>query len=674
MIEALFIITLMAYLAGTVLPLVFYRNNKINIPLAYGLATIASIAGLATALIALINSSTVKIVLFPSPIFGHGSLNLDGLSAFFLLTISTLALAVSIYAPPYMAKTAGKRNAGGFGALYNLFLLSLVIVIAVDNAFYFAIFWEMMTLTSYFLIVFDYKKIQTVKAGFQYLVMTHVGTAFILAAFIALATNSASFSFADFKQTSASLSPAFKNAVFLAALLGFGTKAGLVPLHVWLPRAHPAAPSHISALMSGVMIKTAIYGLIRVLFDFLSPVIWWWGLVIIILAAISAVLGVMYALMEHDLKRLLAFHSVENIGIILMGIGLAVVFASFGLKTAAVLGLTAGLFHLINHAIFKGLLFLGAGSIHYATGTKNIDDMGGLIKLMPITGGLFLIGSLAISAIPPFNGFASEWLTFQAILQAYAIDDTSIKLIALLLAPALALTGGLAAACFVKAFGISFLSLPRSEKMAEAREVPFAMLAGMGILGFLSLALGVGATFFINLPARVSSHLLGLSGTPMISSYLSLNISIKETHSSVSLALIMVLLVVIGIMAVVLVRLRGRRSVVIGPTWDCGIREVTPRMQYSATAFSRPIRMVFSGIYQPRSQTEVEYGVSPYFPKVISYKASISPMFERYLYRSFLNGLVRLAIKARMIQAGNINLYLAYIFGTLLILLVFMRG
>ncbi|OFW32951.1 MAG: hydrogenase 4 subunit B [Candidatus Aquicultor primus] len=665
---------LAAHLLGIVLPLVFYHNNRINILLAYGFAALASIAGIAIAMFALTYPSTVMLTLFPSALFGDGSLSLDGLSAFFLLTISTLSLAVSIYAPPYMRKTAGERSAGGFGALYSLFVLSMILVVTVDNAFYFAIFWEMMTLTSYFLIVFDYKNIQTVKAGFQYLVMTHAGTAFILIAFITLAANSGGFGFVDFKSAATTIPPALKNAIFLAALLGFGTKAGLVPLHVWLPRAHPAAPSHVSALMSGVMIKTAIYGLIRVMFDFLSPLTWWWGAIIIILAAVSALLGVMYALMEHDIKRLLAYHSVENIGIILMGIGLAVVFMSFNLKAAALLSLTAGLFHLINHAIFKGLLFLGAGSIHYATGTKNIDDMGGLLKTMPVTGTLFLVGSLAISALPPFNGFASEWLTFQAILQSYTLGDTSIKLIALFLAPALALTGGLAAACFVKVFGIAFLSLPRSECVAGAKEVPRAMLVGMGILGVLSVALGVGATIFIKIPERVGAALLGATGVPMLSDPLSFNVAVNGSRSSVSIALIMVVLALIGILAAFLVRIRGKRSTIIGPTWDCGIREITPRMQYSATAFSRPLRMVFSGIYQPRSRVDVEDGISPYFPRTITYEASIYPVFERYIYKRIINVLVRLAGKAKMIQAGSINLYLSYIFVTLLILLIFTRG
>ncbi|MHB8841576.1 MAG: hydrogenase 4 subunit B [Candidatus Aquicultor sp.] len=670
MTEAFFVVVLVAYLVGTALPLVFYNNNRINIPIAHTFALIASGAGIIASALALFGTKPVTVTIFPSPIFGATSLSLDGLSAFFLLTISLVSLAVSIYATPYMAKTAGKRSAAGFGALYNLFLLSLVAVVTVDNAFYFIVFWELMTLTSYFLVVFDYKKIKTARAGFQYLVMTHVGTAFILFSLIALSVHAGGFSFAAFKAAQASLPMGLKNAIFLSALLGFSTKAGLVPLHVWLPRAHPAAPSHVSALMSGIMIKTAIYGLIRLLFEFLSPAPWWWGLLILILAMISAVLGVMYALMEHDIKRLLAFHSVENVGIIMMGVGLAVLFSSFGFIPAALLSLTAALFHLINHAIFKALLFLGAGSIHYSTGTKNIEELGGLIKRMPATAALFLIGSLAISAIPPFNGFASEWLTFQSILQAYRIGDIPLQLIVLLAVPALALTGGLAATCFVKAFGITFLSLPRSERAADAKEVPAPMLIGMAILGLLCIALGVGSTAFITIPWHVATSFFdGATKMPAFSPLI-LQLPNSQGHASMSLLLIAALLVVVSLAAVLLTRLRGRRSVTTGPTWDCGIPEGTPRMQYSATAFTRPLKIVFSAIYQPRWHVEVESEASPYFPLSISYESSLYPVFERQLYRRFINTLVRAARRARMIQAGNINLYLAYIFATLVILLV----
>ncbi|HEY3375369.1 MAG TPA: hydrogenase 4 subunit B [Candidatus Aquicultor sp.] len=671
MAEAFNIVVFAAYLIGAVLPLAFYKNNRINIPIAYTFSLIASTAGIAASLVALVSMTVTKIELFSSPIFGVVSVSLDSLSAFFLLTVSVVSFAVSIYAPPYMTKTAGKRSAGGFGALYNLFLLSLVLVVSIDNAFYFLVFWELMTLTSYFLVVFHYKQRETARAGYQYLVMTHVGTAFILFSFLALSVHSGSFSFAGFKEAQASLPMGLKNVIFISALLGFSTKAGLVPLHVWLPRAHPAAPSHVSALMSSVMIKTGIYGLIRVLFDFLSPAPWWWGLLVLILAVVSAVLGVMYALMEHDIKRLLAYHSVENVGIIMIGVGFAVIFSSLGFKTAALLSLTAGLFHLINHAIFKGLLFLTAGSIQYATGTKNIEDLGGLIKRMPITAALFLVGSLAISAIPPFNGFASEWLLFQSILQANLIGDVSLRIISLLSVPALALTGGLAAACFVKAFGITFLSIPRSARATDAKEVPAPMLIGMSILGLLCLILGIGAAAFIKIPWRVAESFIGKTYEMPAFNTLLLRLPDKLGHASASLSMVAVLLVISAMLSILLIRLRGRRSVIKGPTWDCGIPEITPRMQYSATAFTKPLRTVFSAIYQPRRQIEVDHEASPYFSHALSYEASLYPVFERQLYRRFINTLVRVARRARVIQAGNINLYLAYIFATLVGLLVF---
>jgi hydrogenase-4 component B len=682
LIKTLLITLITAYLAGAVLPLLFHKNNRINIPVAYGLALIGSLAGIITATLSLLSAKGTEVLslhLFPSPLFGPGSITLDALSAFFLLTISVVSFAVSIYAPPYMEKTAGNRTAAGFGALFNIFLLSLVIVVMIDNAFYFLVFWELMTLISYFLVVFDYKKIETAKAGFQYLVMTHVGTGFILFTLIALSYYSGSLNFADFNGMQSNMPATLKNTVFIAALLGFSTKAGMVPLHVWLPRAHPAAPSHISALMSGVMIKTGIYGLIRIAFDFLAPAPWWWGLLIIAPAVLSAVLGVMYALMEQDVKRLLAFSSVENVGIIMIGVGLSVIFSAFGLTAASVLSLTAAMFHLINHAVFKGLLFLGAGSIHYATGLRNIEQMGGLLKKMPVTGALFLIGSLAISAIPPFNGFASEWLTFQSILQAGLISNTTVQLLVLLTVPALALTGGLAAATFIKAFGFSFLALPRDERAAKAEEVPLLMRMGMGVLGVLCVALGVGSSMFIQLPLKAAGSLFMDAGfvAGTATKLLSMNVYMENTIGqnrsldAISIFVVLPALAIACVIAFLMVRIRGPRSITIGPTWDCGIPVVTSRMQYSATAFSRPLKVVFKAIYRPQRQIEIDIDSSPYYPATRSYESSIHHVFERQIYQRAVNTLLKLARRVRVIQAGNINLYLAYIFVTLLAAIVF---
>ena len=367
----------------------------------------------------------------------------------------------------------------------------MTLVVIADNGFFFLIVWELMSLLSYFLVVTEHEKADVRYAGFFYLIMTHVGTAFIILTFLIFFQGGGSFSFETFRHPEQPLPEGMRTLVFLMALIGFGTKAGIVPLHVWLPYAHPAAPSHISALMSGVMIKTAIYALIRVYFDFLGGQFpWWWGFVVLVIGAVSALLGVMYALMEHDLKSLLAFHSVENIGIILLGIGAGMIFQTYGLKELAALGLLAGLYHTINHAMFKALLFLGAGSLLYATHTRNMEEYGGLLRRMPWTGVFFLIGAVSISALPPTNGFVSEWLVFQSLFLSFQLPTVFLKLMLPIAAAMLALTGVLALACFAKAFGISFLALPRSTHARHAEEVPSAYAYRDGHAGVVCVAAG----------------------------------------------------------------------------------------------------------------------------------------------------------------------------------------
>jgi hydrogenase-4 component B len=398
--------------------------------------------------------------------------------------------------------------------------------------------------------------------------------------------------------------------------------------------------------------------------------------------------------MEQDLKRILAFSSVENVGIIMMGVGLSLIFTSFDLPVIAALCMAAALFHLINHALFKGLLFMGAGSIQYSTGLKNIEEMGGLLKLMPVTGALFLIGALAISALPPLNGFASEWLTFQAILKATLIKDNSIQLLMLLSIPALALTGGLAVATFTKAFGISFLAIPRSEKAATAKEVPLSMNLGAGILAALCVLFGLGSGYFARIPSNVANRLLGLTGAELDSKLLTNALELKispadlsglshsvsglinnpghfQGDSSVSLAYIAIALLFAALLAKLIVSLRGTQSTKIGATWDCGIPEVTPRMQYSALALSRPLKVVFRAIYRPHRTIEISDSVSLYYPKSISYRASISHVLEQQVYRRIVGYILKVAGKARMIQGGNINMYLVYIFVTLIAVILF---
>ncbi|MDE3225587.1 MAG: hydrogenase 4 subunit B, partial [Nitrospirota bacterium] len=509
---ALLFCLLACYTAGILLPPCLPGRPKAQNVLANGLAIAASLFGVLLGLAGLLAAAPLTASISSTLPFLTFAVRIDPLAAFFVLTISLAGLAVSIYALGYLTEFYGRSSIGLMGALYNGFLLSMTLVVIADNGFFFLIVWELMSLVSYFLVVTEHEKSEVRYAGLFYLIMTHVGTAFIILTFLIFFQEAGSFSFAAFRHLEQPLPEGLRTLAFLAALVGFGTKAGIVPLHVWLPYAHPAAPSHVSALMSGVMIKTAIYALLRVYFDFLGGQFpWWWGFTILAVGAVSALLGVMYALMEHDLKSLLAFSSVENIGIILLGIGAGMTFQAYGLKEFAALGLLAGLYHTINHALFKALLFLGAGSLLYATHTRNMEEYGGLLRRMPWTGFCFLVGSVSVAALPPINGFVSEWLVFQSLFLGFHLPVVLLNLILPIAAAMLALTGVLALACFAKAFGLSFLALPRSAHARHAEEIPVAMRVGMGGLAAACVFLGLAPMVVVPLLDRVTEPLAGVS-------------------------------------------------------------------------------------------------------------------------------------------------------------------
>jgi hydrogenase-4 component B len=665
------------YGAGTVLPSIFYRNPHVQNLLAHGAATAASVAGVVLGLAGMLAPSTSTFSLPSNLPLLTFQVRIDALSSFFVLIVSLSGVAVSLYAVGYVREFERIRSIGALGGLYNAFLLSMILVVLADDAFFFLIVWEIMSLVSYLLVVTEHEKAETRYAGLFYLIMTHVGTAFIIVTYLVFYQQAGSFSFELFRHPAAPLSEGFRTLAFAAALIGFGTKAGIVPLHVWLPYAHPAAPSHVSALMSGVMIKTAIYGLVRVYFDFLGGTFpWEWGSIVLAIGAVSALLGVMYALMEHDLKSLLAYHSVENIGIILMGIGAGMIFQSYGLSHLAALGVLAGLYHTINHAMFKGLLFLGAGSMLSATHTRNMEEYGGLIRKMPWTAFFFLAGAISISALPPSNGFVSEWLTFQSLFLSFQIPDVLMKIMLPIGAAMLALTGVLAMACFAKAFGISFLAMPRSRHAEEAREVSRTMRIGMGILAGLCLGLGLAPMVVVPLLDRVTA---GFTGTTIAEKIVTgegfaLAPGLGIGFSSISTPVLAVLLAVL-IPAGLLIStgMGGRLRKRFYDTWGCGIR-LNPRMEYTATGFSQPIKQVFSMIYRPTVKLETEMQEeSNYFAKRMRFESHIEPVFQNYLYDPVVRIVQGLAGRLRVIQSGSLHVYLLYIFLTLLVLLLWVR-
>jgi hydrogenase-4 component B len=609
------------------------------------------------------------------PMGGGLALSLDALGAVFLIVIGLGAVPAAIYGVGYTAgyATDSRVSLRGLGALFNLFLLAMSLVVLADNVLTFLLMWEGMSLSSYFLVITEHDNPENVSASNWYLGMTHVGLAVLIAAFLLLADGSAG-AFADLRLIAASLPATTRNLAFVLAFLGFGAKAGMIPLHIWLPRAHPAAPSHVSALMSGVMLKLGIYGLLRVGLDLLGGGPAWWGGIILAVGALSAVLGVLYALMEHDLKRLLAYHSVENIGIILMGVGAGFVFHSFGLAALATLGFVSGLYHTINHAAFKGLLFLGAGSVLHATRTRNMEEMGGLIKRMPWTALFFLIGAAAISALPPLNGFVSEWLVFQALLAGSTLPTPEVAVLMPIAVGMLALTSGLAAACFVKAFGITFLAIPRSHEAEHAHESPRSMLAGMALLSVACIALGLGPTAIV---PGLSRAVAGLGGLPETEVAFTLGLSLQTPGNFGQIAPLGIALGLVTLVALtwLLVRVaRINHSLRIGETWGCGRIGQTPRMEYTATAFAEPLRRVFAELYRPTKELTIDFHPeSKYFVQSIEYRSGITPWFEQTLYTPFLHLVEQAARQVRRLQAGSLHLYLLYVALALVGLLIVAR-
>ena len=669
---ALLTVLLACYLLGGLLPLCTTVPHRQNL-LAHGFAAAASVMGIALGLAGLLATAPLSLSLSSNIPHLTCALRLDPLAAFFVLTISLVALPASIYAFGYMEEFSGRISVGVLGALFNGFLLSMTLVVLADNGFFFLILWEIMSLLSYLLVVTEHEKPGVREAGLFYLIMTHVGTAFIMLTFLIFAREAASFSFEAFRHPARAIPDGVRSMAFFAALIGFGAKAGIVPLHVWLPYAHPAAPSHISGVMSGVMIKTAIYGLIRVYFDFMGGEFpWWWGVTILIAGTVSALLGVMYALMEHDLKGLLAFHSVENIGIILLGIGAGMIFHTYGLQELAALGLLAGLYHTINHATFKALLFFGAGALQFSTHTRNIEEYGGLLRRMPWTGACFLIGAVSIAALPPTNGFVSEWLVFQSLFLSVQLPPLLLKLMLPIAAAMLALTGALALACFAKAFGLSFLAQPRSPQARRAKEVPWSMRAGMGFLAGACVVLGLAPMLVIPLLDRVTALLTGVSISVQVLALDGWVVApVTVEFSSISTPVLAVLLVGAGGVGVLIARLCGKGlRARYYKTWGCGLN-LTPRMEYSAMGFAQPIKQVFETIYQPAVKLEREFlEQSKYFIKHQRFESHIHPMFETYLYEPVVRRLLALADRLRVIQAGSLHVYLSYIFLTLVLLLL----
>ncbi len=667
---------LIVYLTGAVSALVLRKRDRLATLAGFGLAAAACVLTLSAAVAAL---STTGGTAGPSAELVQSwlpyltlSVRLDALSAFFCLIVSLVGVSLSLYSVGYVRTFYGRKAVGLFSALFNVLLLSTTLVFLADNAFFFLLAWEVMALAAYALVSFEHEEREVRAAGVLFFIMSHIGTGCLILGFLLMFQASGGYTFAGFHALGDKLPSSDRNLLFLLFLVGFGIKAGIVPLHIWLPAAHPVAPSNVSALMSGVLIKTGIYGLTRVLFDFLGNPSVWWGVTILTVGALSAVLGVLYALMEHDLKRLLAYHSIENIGIILVGLGASVLFLQVHRPTLAALALLAALYHTLNHALFKALLFLGAGAVLQTARSRNMEELGGLIKRMPRTAGCFLIGAVAISALPPLNGFVSEWLTYQALLLGFGSTPSLLRLLFPLSGAMLALTGALAAACFVKAFGITFLGQPRSAPAAHAQEVVPSMQLAQAILAASCLVLGLMPSLMLQAIDPVADQLTGARVSQQLIRTGGWAIGTLADHGgTVSTAGIALAALPLLILPFLLRAVFGRNTRVrVGPTWDCGLRGLTPQMQYTATGFSKPIRMIFKALFRPHREVQRDYDYSPYFAKSIRFESHVEEVFERRVYRPLQRALLRMSRRMRALQAGSVQAYLLYIFLTLIALLL----
>ncbi|BCH35265.1 hydrogenase 4 subunit B [Mesorhizobium sp. L-8-10] len=589
MSPVVFLLLCVAVLLGTVVLAVCLARSKVATIWVYCLVLAACLAAAVTALAVLTGRGGPFTVALPLGLPWVGAnFRLDALSAFFLLVINLGGATASLYGLGYGAHEEEPHRVLPF---FAAFLAGMNLVLLAGDAFVFLLSWEFMSLASWALVMAHHHDPENRRAGYIYLLMASFGTLALLLAFGLLAGPGGDFAFEAIRQ--GTHSPVMAALVLVLVLVGAGSKAGLVPLHVWLPLAHPAAPSHVSALMSGVMTKVAIYAFIRVVFDLVGPLPWWSGMLILAFGGASAVLGVLQAIMQDDLKRLLAYSTIENIGIIFVGLGLALAFRSNGMAMAAALALTAALFHVLNHSFFKSLLFFGAGAVLTASGERRLERLGGLIHRMPVTSFLFLTGCVAISALPPLNGFVSEWLTFQAVLLSPDLPQWGLKIMVPAVGGTLALAAALAAATFVKAFGITFLGRPRSEAARTAHEVDRFSLAAMAILGLLCLLAGILPGFVIDMLAPVTRLLAG-GAVPEQSALPWLSIvPAAKSGSSYNGLLVFLFITLSALLATWAIHRFASHRLRRAPAWDCGFPDPSPLTQYSGSSFAQPIRRVF---------------------------------------------------------------------------------
>lgn len=684
---------LLLYLAAIALAIVSPWPRRVVLPLAALAGALATFAGISA-----IFGPSSGIILLPTGLpFGALTLALDPLSGFFLVIIGIIAIAVSLYAWDYLDCLQERWSLRLALVEMSLLFLSLVLIVAANDAISFLIAWETMALLSYLAVNYYYDDAAAVKAGYVMLAVSEIGTVGIVAALLFLGQAGGGYTFAALSHGGAALSLPLREVVFFCALFGFGAKAGLLPLQLWLPDANARAPSHVATVLSAAIEGLGIYGIVRFLVDFLGPEPAWLGLFTLVLGAITAFVGILHAFAERDLKRILAYSTIENDGIIVAAIGLSLTFRSFRLDILAAIAAIFALYQLLNHAIYKGLLFLGAGAVESATETRDLERLGGLIRRMPWTAVTFLIGALAIAAVAPFAGYISEWGILETALQSFAVPNTVAKLIIAGSGAMLALTAALAVTTFVRAYAIGFLALPRSEEAEAAHEVPVGMRAGMGFLAVICLALGALPAFVVTFLDRVSAPIWGTSvvnrvvppvftnhpgdyaalvglgggvfrGLPINGLIIIASPTFSTITSPTYLIICETLFLAILFGTTRLIRPLGIRRV--GAVWAGGIPAFSPRMQYTAVAYANPARLIFNSVYRSRAAFSVVSAAARYGDGRAAYRQEIPPPLEEPLYRPIRNGIEQLAERIKVVQSGSVNQYVFYIFGMVLIVLV----
>ena len=587
---------------------------------------------------------------------------LDSLSAVFLAVVDLGGAMASLYGLGYGRHEHEPDRVLPF---FPLFLAGMNLVCVADDAFAFLVSWEFMSLSSWALVLAHHREKGTLHAGYVYLVMASIGTVALLLAFGVMAGPGGDYAFAAIREHG--LSPNGAAVVLALVLVGAGSKAGLVPLHAWLPLAHPAAPSHVSALMSGVMTKVAIYAAVRILFDLVGGPQWWWGAIVMGLGALTAVMGILYALMQHDLKRLLAYSTVENVGIVFIGLGLALAFQADGLVTAAALSLSAALFHVFNHSVFKSLLFFGAGAVQTATGERDMERLGGLIRFMPVTALVFLVGSASIAALPPLNGFASEWLVLQAILASPDLPQWALKFLVPAVGAMLALSAALVAACFVKAFGITFLGRPRSKSALQARETDAVSRGVMTALAGLCLFAGVFPGVVMEGFAPAVRQLSGGAVPVSAGAQWLLLLPQAGSRSAYSGVVVSVLILCACALTYFAVRAVGSARTRRAPAWDCGFPDPSPTTQYTADSFAEPIRRVFGTVlFDARESVDLP---APGDMRAARFEVRMRDYAWDLLYEPVAVAVAYAADRFNRVQYFSIRRYLTLVFGALIFLL-----